>query len=151
MVGLTLVEILITVAIIAVLTTMVMTITKRVDNQAKEKSLANTFAVLEGALQEYYDYWNAFPDPNKPAYATHSAALYGQLQATPSTRSLLNNIDEAYIKNHPAVPSTLQIHDPWGTVLDYRCVPSSNFPELMSAGPDKKFATTDDISSRKGP
>jgi type II secretory pathway pseudopilin PulG len=149
--GLTLVEILVTVAIIAVLTTMVMTIVKRVDNQAKEKSLANTFAVLESALQEYYEYWNAFPDPNTPAYATHSAALYGQLQATPTARSLLNKVDEAYIKNHPSVPSTLQIHDPWGTVLDYRYVPSSNFPELMSAGPDEKFSTADDISSRKGP
>lgn len=149
--GLTLVEILVTVAIIAVLTTMVMTVVKRVDNQAKEKSLANTFAVLESALHEYYEYWNAFPDPNAPAYATHSAALYAQLQATPTTRSLLNKIDEVYVENHPDAPSTRQIHDPWGTVLDYRYVPSSNFPELMSAGPDEKFFTADDISSRKGP
>jgi len=33
-------------------------------------------------------------------------------------------------------------------VLDYRYVAGNNFPELVSAGPDKIFGTADDISNR---
>jgi len=42
----------------------------------------------------------------------------------------------------------LEIYDPWGMVLDYRYVPGDNFPELVSAGPDKIFGTADDINNR---
>jgi len=146
--GLTLVEMLIVVALIAILASMVMAIAGRIAGQTKEKGLEDIFALLESALQEYYEYWNAFPDPNKPPYLTHSAALYGQLQATPSSRKILENIDKSLIKNNPAAVGMLQLCDPWGTVLDYKYVPGDTFPELISAGPDRIFATADDISSK---
>lgn len=139
---------LIVVAVVALLATMVIGIASRIDNQTKEKGLENILALLEGALQEYYEYWSTFPDPNKPPYPTHSAALYGQLQSTPSSREILKEIDDSLIKNNPAVVDMPQIYDPWGTVLDYRYVPGDNFPELISAGPDRKFGTADDIASR---
>ncbi|MFQ6034835.1 MAG: type II secretion system protein [Sedimentisphaerales bacterium] len=146
--GATLVEMVIVVAIIALLATMVINIVSRVENQAKEKGLANTFSLLDSALQEYYEYWEVFPDPNKPTYLTHSASLYGQLHSTPSSRKILEKISDSLIKNNPDAANMPQIYDPWGTVLEYRYVPGNNFPELISAGPDKVFDTADDISSR---
>ena len=147
--GLTLVEMLVVVALIAVLASMVVAIAGRIGSQAKEKSLENSFSLLESALQEYYEYWNTFPDPNKPPYLTHSAALYGQLQATPSSRKILENINNSLIKNNPGAVDMPQIYDPWDIILDYRYVPGDTFPELISAGPDRIFATADDISSKK--
>ena len=147
--GMTLVEMLIVVAMIAMLATIVIAVAARIGSQAKEKGLQNVFSLLESALQEYYEYWNVFPDPNKPSYLTHSAALYGQLQATPSSRKILENIDTSLIKNNPAAVDMPQIYDVWAILLDYRYVPGDTFPELISAGPDKMFATADDISSKK--
>jgi prepilin-type N-terminal cleavage/methylation domain-containing protein len=148
--GMTLVEMLIVVAVIAVLATMVIALAARIGTQAKEKGLETVFSLLESALQEYYEYWSVFPDPNKPPYLTHSAALYGQLQATPTSRKILENLDRSLVKNNPAATVDMpQIYDVWGTLLDYRYVPGETFPELVSAGPDRMFATADDISSKK--
>jgi general secretion pathway protein G len=145
--GFTLVEMLIVVAIIALLATMVVGLAGRIDTQSKERALKSTFGLLDSALQEYYDYWKdspvPFPDPNKPPYLTHSAALYGQLYSTPTSRKILEKISSKLIRDNPP-----QIYDPWGTVLDYRYTLGDNFPMLVSAGPDRKFDTTDDISSR---
>lgn len=146
--GLTLIEMLIAVVIVIVLATMVISVTARIDNQSKERGLNSTFALLEGALEEYYDYWDAFPDPNDTAYPTHSAALYGQLSKTPSSKKILEQMSETLIKNVPETSDTMQIYDPWGTVLDYRYVPGDAFPELVSAGPDKIIGTADDITNR---
>ena len=145
--GFTLVEMLIVVAIIALLATMVVGLAGRIDTQSKERALKSTFGLLDSALQEYYDYWKdspvPFPDPNKPPYLTHSAALYGQLYSTPTSRKILEKISSKLIRDNPP-----QIYDPWGTPLDYRYTLGDNFPMLVSAGPDRKFDTTDDISSR---
>ena len=53
----------------------------------------------------------------------------------------------------------LRVIDPWGTTLKYDyydevLIPPNpkqkrTFPVVTSAGPDKKFGNTDDISSRK--
>lgn len=147
--GVTLIETLIVVAVIALLASVVIAIAARIDNQDKEKGLQNAFAVLESALHEYYAYWKNFPHPNKPPYLTHSAALYGQLQATPGSRQILQNIDDSLIKNNPLGVDMQELYDPWGTILDYRYVPGDTFPEIISAGPDRIFGTGDDISSKK--
>jgi len=146
--GVTLVEILVVVSIIALLASIVIGIAARIDNQSKERGLECTFALLEGALQEYYEYWKVFPDPNQPPYLSHSAALYGQLHSTPSSRERLEEVSDSSIQNNPDAVDMPQIHDPWGMVLDYRYVPGDNFPELVSAGPDKIFGTADDINNR---
>jgi prepilin-type N-terminal cleavage/methylation domain-containing protein len=149
--GLSLVEMLVVIGVVAVLASMVIGIAIRIDDQSKERCLKTTLALLEGALQEYYDYYKAFPDPNQqhtPSYPTHSAALYGQLYDTPSSRKILDQISDSLIKKSPGTLEILQIHDPWGTVLDYKYVPGETFPELISAGPDKEFNSADDISNK---
>ena len=54
--GLTLVEMLIAVAIIAILATMVIGIAARINSQGKEQLTENTFALLDAALGQFQDY-----------------------------------------------------------------------------------------------
>lgn len=65
--GVTLVEILIVVAVIAILTTMVVGIATRISNQSKEQLTKNTFALLNAALGQFRDYGYNYnpvtPDP----------------------------------------------------------------------------------------
>jgi len=143
----------IVVAILALLATMVINIVSRIDSQAKEKGLANIFALLESALQEYHQYSGKFPEQlekNSKNAAAHCEYLYKELRSIPSPREVLEKISNSLLKNKwGTADSQPEIYDPWGTVLDYRCVPGDNFPELISAGPDKIFGTSDDISSKK--
>lgn len=153
--GLTLVEMLIVVAIIALLASMVISVASRIDNQTKEKGLDSLFALLDGALEEYKDFQGVFPpQPVKDftAAAVHSEHLYQELYSVPASRKVLDKISDSLIQHKVdtgAVPPVPEIYDPWGTVLDYTYVAGDNFPELVSAGPDKIFGTADDITNKK--
>ena len=156
--GLSLVEMLIVVAVIALLATMVIGVASRIDNQSKEKGLKSTFALLEGALEEYREYQGVFPVPpggnfNSVAEraAVYSEYLYGQLYSIPSSRKILEKISDSLIKHDfdsGAVPPVPEIYDPWGMPLDYRYEAGDSFPELVSAGPDKIFGNADDITNK---
>ncbi len=150
--GVTLVEILVVVAIIAMLATMVIGIAARINNQSKERGFECTCALLESALQEYREYTGKFPEQPEKSFTNalvHSEYLYKELHLIPESREILGEIADSLLKNeYGAVNTPAEIYDPWGTVLDYRYVPGDNFPELVSAGPDKIFGTADDISNR---
>jgi prepilin-type N-terminal cleavage/methylation domain-containing protein len=147
--ALTLVEMLVVVSIIAVLATFVIALTRRVENQAKENALANAYALLETALQEYHEYKGEFPEQSKrdaDLAADHAVLLYEALRSVPDSRAVLAKINRVLIKGDS--DDRWQISDVWGTEIDYIYVPGDNFPELISAGPDRKFGTDDDISNQ---
>lgn len=154
--GFTLVEILVVVALIAILATLVVGVAGRIDAQTKEKALESTFMLLDSALQEYRQFTDKFPEQpeNNPANAAaHSELLYYELNSVPDSRSVLEKIDNSSIKNKygasgTPVGTSAEIYDPWGTVLDYRYSAGENFPVMVSAGPDKMFGTTDDMNSK---
>jgi prepilin-type N-terminal cleavage/methylation domain-containing protein len=150
--GVTLVEILVVVAIIAMLATMVIGIAARIDNQSKERGLECTCALLEFALQEYCEYTGKFPEQPEKNFTNvpvHSEYLYKELHLIPESRKILGEITDSLLKNeYGAADTPAEIYDPWGTVLDYRYVAGDNFPEIISAGPDKIFGTADDISNK---
>jgi prepilin-type N-terminal cleavage/methylation domain-containing protein len=62
--GVTLVEILVVVAIIAILVTMVIGIAARIDTQGKERLTKNTIALLTAALGQFGDYGYRYSDSN---------------------------------------------------------------------------------------
>ncbi len=62
--GFTLVEMLIVLAIIALLTSMVIGIAGRISNQGKEQLTRNTFALLDAALDQFRDYEYNYPHTN---------------------------------------------------------------------------------------
>ena len=150
--GLTLVEMLIVVVVVAILATMVVGIAGRIDNQSKERGVESIFALLEGALQEYHEYTSGFPEQGEKNFTNavmHSEYLWRELYSIPDSRKILEKISDSLIKNNfGAADTPPEIYDPWATVLDYRYVPGENFPELVSAGPDRIFGTADDITNR---
>ena len=151
--GLTLVEMLIVIAVIALLATIVVSIAGRFDNQSKERGVKSVFVLLESSLQEYNEYKSSFPEQPEKNFTNvseHSEFLYKELYSIPESRKILERISDSLIKNKYGVAETPpEIYDLWGTALDYRYVAVDNFPELISAGPDRVFGTSDDISSKK--
>ena len=152
--GLSLVEMMIVVGVIALLATMVIGIAGRIDTQAKEKGVESTFALLEGALDEYKEFQGVFPAQPLTDFVNvsqHSEDLYGELYSIPDSRKILEKVSDSLIKHDfdtGIVPPVPEIYDPWETPLDYRYAPGDNFPELVSAGPDKIFGNADDITNR---
>ncbi|MEJ2702959.1 MAG: type II secretion system protein [Sedimentisphaerales bacterium] len=156
--GLSLVEMLIVVAIIAILVTMVVSVASRVDNQAKEKGTESIFTLLDSALQEYHEFTGHYPEQAEvaPAKAVdHIEYLYGELDSVPSAQKILRQLSGSTVQDKYRALGTdettqtpPEVYDPWGTPLDYRYVAGQNFPLLVSAGPDKTFGTPDDIDNK---
>jgi len=149
--GLTLVEMLVVLGVIMVLGGFVVVLTRRVDNQSKENAVANAFTLLGGALREYYEFRGAFPlqaDRNPANALAHVELMVQELRSVPASRQVLEKLSPALVKSVAGVADVPELCDPWGTVLDYTYARNETFPELLSAGPDKRFGTADDISSK---
>jgi prepilin-type N-terminal cleavage/methylation domain-containing protein len=151
----TLIEMMVVLGIIAVLAAIVITLTLRVDNQSKERALDNAFALLNASLREYYEVRDKFPEQivrNSDLALDHNELMVKELRAVPDSLAVLEKLNPAMVKNVAGNADISEIRDPWGTVLDYVYEyadgKGDSFPELISAGPDKKFGTQDDISSK---
>jgi len=153
--GLTLVEILVVVGVIATLAAMIITVTLRVENQGSESIVANAFSLLKAALREYYEDTDGFPVQPDASLAPPNAIvllriqrMYAALDAVPASSEILKGIDTVLVQRHDKQSVRSKLYDPWGTPLNYIYVPGDTFPELVSAGPDRTFGTADDISSK---
>jgi prepilin-type N-terminal cleavage/methylation domain-containing protein len=54
--GFTLIEMIVVIAIIAILVSMVVTITKRIDDQGKERLMKDTLVIIDSALEQFRDF-----------------------------------------------------------------------------------------------
>ena len=160
----TLVEMIVVVAVLVLLASFVVAITRRQDNQGKERSLQAVFLLLKNALMEYHEDTGTFPTQAEADFGTavevddewvyeaveeHGELLYEELGSVPASRQILDRIDRLFVKGDLSNDDPLNVYDAWGQALDYRYDPNvGNFPELISAGPDKTFDTGDDISSK---
>ncbi|MGB2808408.1 MAG: type II secretion system protein, partial [Sedimentisphaerales bacterium] len=61
--GLTLVEMLIVVAIVVILTTMVIGLAGRINDQSNEQLTKNTIGIMTAALRQFHDYEYGYKDP----------------------------------------------------------------------------------------
>ncbi len=151
--GLSLVEMLVVVGVIALIASVAVTLTLRMTNQAKERDLASIFALLKTALQEYREETGEFPlqaERESANASSHMQLLYERLMAEPASRQVLTQLAGLSSGNDTTGREVGRVLDPWGTVLDYQYGPDDDLPELISAGPDRQFGTEDDISSRAG-
>jgi prepilin-type N-terminal cleavage/methylation domain-containing protein len=151
--GVTLVEMLVVLGIIVVLAGLAVTLTRRVDIQSKERALDNVFALVNTSLREYYEFRGAFPEQterNTDNAGVHIQLMVQALRSVPDSRRVLEQLNPSLIKDQGGVGGGPLLRDPWGTVLDYVYDPGAgdSFPELISAGPDRRFGTGDDISSK---
>jgi prepilin-type N-terminal cleavage/methylation domain-containing protein len=224
--GLTLVEMLIVVAIIVILTTMVIGLAGRINDQSKEQLTRNTIGILTAALGQFRDYEYRYKDnpiytpaerqfylgldfpvdctflndadignavaralglapgsvlisggaPDPTFSFSAGEVMYFFLNQVPECRKTIDRIDKSLITNLGYVTNNqpriititylggsvknytmFRVIDPWGTTLRYKYYdnitfdPRSKltFPVVTSAGPDMRFGTSDDISSRK--
>jgi len=67
--GLTLIEMLIVVGIIALLTAMIIGIARRIDTQSKERLTENTIAIINTALGQFQDYKYDYNDINYRSFS----------------------------------------------------------------------------------
>jgi prepilin-type N-terminal cleavage/methylation domain-containing protein len=143
--GVTLIEMLMVVAVVTLLATIVIGTATHIQNQGNEQVTANIFELLDGALQEYYDYTGSFPETADPDPSVNSEFLWVELNRIPSSRKILGKISDSLIKNEFGATDTSEIYDPWGTVVDYKYeLDIDTFPRLESAGPDKSFVKDED-------
>ena len=149
----TLIEMLVVLGVIAVLASLVVVLTLRMDTQSKERALNSTFSLVNASLREYYEFRDGFPvqsvqDPNFAV--SHIEGMMKELHSVPDSRHVFEQVNQKLIENKTGVAGVTELKDPWGTVLDYVYDPDQGdrFPELISAGPDKRFGTEDDIRSK---
>ena len=148
--GLTLVEILVAIAIIAILAAGLYSVGNYVETQAKIKLTESTIETLCTALEQYYDFYKSFPDLNASGYPVDCNGierLYYKLGLAPDAKKIINQINPSLIKDvdNDKYP---EIVDAWETDFRYSYNSGGNFPVIDSNGPDKKSGDDDDISSR---
>lgn len=169
--GFSLVEVLVVIAVLAILAGTLMGFSKRLRQQADEKLCKATIDILITAIEQYYDYHGEFPayDPVledvAPARENYAIEiLHDCLYSLPGSRKLCEQIQVSQIGDTDTDLSgklvkdgRIEFLDPWGNALDYQTgiIDASNnyvpwtFPVIVSGGPDGDLTTTaDNISSK---
>lgn len=194
--GLTLTEIIVAVAIIALLAAGLYSVSNYIEKQAKIKLTESTIEAVCAAIEQYYDFYGSFPfqagidygriqlegtdanglngtvrGDNKCTLAVSDYngiyasgdALYYFLNQIPASRKILDEINRSMVTNKDYKGKDyyfssnidsqcyplIHIIDAWKCPLRYTYKQGDNFPLIESAGPDRKFNTPDDISSKK--
>jgi prepilin-type N-terminal cleavage/methylation domain-containing protein len=155
--GVTLVEMLVVLTIITVLVTMVYKATSGLGNKSLKRKQKQAFVILDSALHEYYEVKGRFPLSNPQAADSSDGEwrrdnvelLYEELYAVPSARALLLKLAPKQLDPWQGAENAVHlIYDVWGTELSYEWIKDNAFPILLSAGPDREFASADDVSNR---
>jgi len=199
--GFTLIEVLVTLAIILILAGALVGTGKYLRTRAERQLTQSEIEVICTALEQYYDQTNPkqFPpqvdnqsgmekalfgdpptqgitvvkgmhpvpdtDPATDDTGTvfwRSEAAFYFLNKVPQSKEILNSLSNRMLSNKDLNGVGLQVQipaggttydwvrfvDAWGTTLRYTYLSGDAFPVLVSAGPDKKFDTKDDLSSQ---
>lgn len=152
--GVTLVEMLVVVGVIALLAGMVVVATRGLETKSNEQIVINAFTVLKSALREYYEFTDGFPAQPDAALDSstalvHIQLMYDALDKVLACKQVLQGIDVVLVRRTEKQPAPSKYYDPWGTPLDYVYLKDADsFPRLISAGPDRQFGTDDDINSK---
>ncbi len=146
--GFSLVEVLVVIAVLAILAGTLMGFGKRLRQQADEKLCKGTIDILVAAVEQYYDYHSVFPDPVNDPTLSSNENLYMQLYSVSVSRKFIEQIQTSQ-QGDTDGNGKIEFLDPWGNPLDYRYVLGQTFPVIVSGGPDEDLATTaDNISSK---
>lgn len=207
--GFTLVELLVTLTVILILISAATRLGQYVRTRASSQLAQGSLAVIETALQQYYDDFGKFPFSTDtlplPTAANpdggdgvsddyfkvnlesdlggtinavallekdgrgigqsfaSGAGLFWFLYRVPNSRSIINAMTSSLVAvKHPqetqqkltatvggVVQDLPRFVDPWGMSLRYAYAPKADsFPQVLSAGPDKIFGTSDDIENK---
>ncbi|MEN6385190.1 MAG: type II secretion system protein [Phycisphaerales bacterium] len=167
----TLIELIVSIAVVAILAAGLFAVGNYIDTQMKIKRTQATIQLLLTALEQYYndkydlrpDSSPQFPDPNNNGInyfragcdndANSIEKLYYRLSLFPEVRKIMDQLPPKSLKDSDKDKNP-EIVDVWNQNFRYKYENGWNFPEIISAGPDKKFRindanSTDDISSKR--
>ncbi len=165
--GFTLVELLVVISIVIALATIVWKANAGLATRNALQTQQRAFDVLGDAvaayLEVYADYpsqpetlpvvMDAFKDEIllRDRIAGDSEVLYEILDSLMDSRHLLSRLHTGCVTDLPRSGasngnSKPEIRDVWGTVLFYQS--TTSFPLFISAGPDRRFGTADDVRSK---
>jgi len=171
--GFTLAEMLVVLAIIAIMATAIFVVIKPAEDKGKIELTEATIELLCGAIEQYHNFYNSFPDPNghlstSGYFATgcdlsdpnNAEKLSYRLSLCPDAVAILNQINPKMVRNiDKNVDDIPEYIDAWGMEFRYEYDKKENwnFPVITSAGPDRKMYNTgadpdaadDNITSRK--
>ena len=153
--GFTLSEVLIVVAILLILAGALVGFGKHLKQQAQASLCECTIGVLIAAIEQYYDWHEAFPDPGNNPVMSPIENLYDQLYSLPESRAICQQLESSLPSDTGGL---FEFLDPWGEPFRYRYVVGQTFPVVISGmtfpvvesgGPDRDLTTAgDNISSR---
>jgi general secretion pathway protein G len=150
--GVTLVEMLVVVSILAILAIMFGFGMPRLQRQSQVRSVERMFHLMDEALIVYQQERGAFPE------AATIEDLYREMASLPAAREIMGHIEVNW--GRPASPVTgtatedrsawPPVLDPWGEMFRYQwqAQGGDTFPHLISNGPDGLPNTDDDIMNR---
>jgi prepilin-type N-terminal cleavage/methylation domain-containing protein len=162
--GFTLIEILVTLTVIVVLASVLWKMGHGLQSQGLVKRQKQAFAVLDSALQAYYEVVGAFPvslvddgldDLVQAQAATES--MWQTLLAVPESRFVAERLSDELLKNRYVSPENPdrdwpEIYDVWGRPVAYVWHAKMAFPILRSRGPSGSYEgsseLSDDITNR---
>jgi len=158
--GFTLAEMLVALVIIVIMAAAAYVLIKPAEDKGKIELTKTTVELLCGAIEQYHNFYNEFPDPNgddnNTSYfgnltLTEIEGLSYRLSLCPDSVAILNQIDSKMVRNKLPKNDYVEYVDAWGMEFRYEYDKDEewNFPRITSAGPDKAFGTDDDIGSRK--
>jgi prepilin-type N-terminal cleavage/methylation domain-containing protein len=197
----TLIEVLVTLAVILILAGALVGGGKYLKTQAERQLTAGEIEIISTALEQYYEhtdpkqfppqvssqndfeivlYWNppintvkisrgVHPIPDLDPLTDDTGSVFWRsetafyfLDKVSQSKAILDSLAGRMLSNKDLAGTGLQIEiptggttydwvrfvDAWGTSLNYTYQPGYSFPVITSAGPDKTFGTTDDLTSR---
>lgn len=170
--GVTLAELIIVIAIIAIMAAAVYVVRKPAEDKGKIELTKATIELLCAALEQYHNFYNEFPDPNNTVYGpsgyyptggfspdpNNAEKLSYRLSLCPDAVAILNQINPKMVKNKGSTLDYVEYIDAWENEFRYEYDKNRkwNFPLITSKGPDGKDRNDgkieyddDNITSRK--
>ncbi|MDH7598361.1 MAG: type II secretion system protein [Sedimentisphaerales bacterium] len=152
-VAVTLVELLMVLAILVILAAVAGIGFSRLDTYLKCQATRGLMVILDGALAEYAQEEGGLPDTTHVQGGTtaRSQFLIRSLEAVPASREVLDRADKRLFKDlwpKDSPDGQVELYDPWQMPVDYNYVPPASLAVLRSAGPDRLYMTSDDITNR---
>ena len=145
--GLTLIEVLVSVTIVAILAAGLFVVGNYIDTQIKVERTKATINLLVTALDQYFDFYHKFPVP-----IDANELSYNRLSAAPDAKKIIDQINrKAMEKEGSGMSADVRFIDAWGKRFRYEYKDEWNFPVIISAGHDKDFDDPNDkdnISSK---
>ena len=170
--GFTLIEVMVVVTVILIMAGVIWKMGRGLDTQGKVQQQKEAFAILDSALQAYYEVKGEFPvmvkddddDLEELVLAqARTESMWHQLISVPESRFVAERLSPSLLKTLYLSDDEIkqsedtdvlfvawpEVYDVWGRPVDYQWQVDTAFPILKSMGPNPDpNVVSDDIFNR---